>query len=349
MEDFKYWLRLFCIALFAAFVFQSACLISSEEVEVFGDLSFPETKNHDWGGPICGILCVDAIVTQRSLEKVDLKETFLSSYVGEDGSTPQQLIDLLQEHNVHAEFVRKQTVDGLRLLSSFAILHTKGSQGRFDHWSLYLGIDEQGRFLVVDPPGEPYALSGIELASIWDGDSVVCDPPRWSHWITFAWITLSFFIALGILAYWPCRRRWNSFLIAGFVIFLIRHCAFSDGFMNDIAFVRSIAASYDMEYREVELPSTDGEFCLVDARLPRDFAYGSIPGSVNVSPSFRLGDRMEAMRGIPKDRRIIVFCQSSGCPFSQVVAGQLSRMGYRNIFLWKPGFVEWSRRSKNED
>jgi rhodanese-related sulfurtransferase len=57
-----------------------------------------------------------------------------------------------------------------------------------------------------------------------------------------------------------------------------------------------------------------------------------------------LTDRQQLLNGIEKNKRIVVFCQSSGCGYSDEVAQFLKFNGYSNVVLYRGGYREWSRK-----
>jgi rhodanese-related sulfurtransferase len=85
---------------------------------------------------------------------------------------------------------------------------------------------------------------------------------------------------------------------------------------------------------------------LVDARYPWDFAKGHLPGAMGVSIKAGQEQVVKAMSRVPKDDRIIVYCQSRSCPFGGKVAGRLQAAGFQNIALFRGGWQEWTETMK---
>ena len=78
---------------------------------------------------------------------------------------------------------------------------------------------------------------------------------------------------------------------------------------------------------------------VIDARPPKKFAKGYIPGAINITDT-----RFEAMSDqLPKDknRELIVYCGGYDCPLSQKVADKTKSLGYTNVSLYQAGFPDW--------
>jgi rhodanese-related sulfurtransferase len=82
------------------------------------------------------------------------------------------------------------------------------------------------------------------------------------------------------------------------------------------------------------------EFVLVDALAPMSFAVSHLPGAISLPP----GDVEErAPRRIPDlETEVVVYCASSTCDSSVVVANQLIALGYRNVRHYAGGKSEWA-------
>ena len=52
---------------------------------------------------------------------------------------------------------------------------------------------------------------------------------------------------------------------------------------------------------------------------------------------------------IAKDSEIVIYCQSSGCPYAQIVTKKLLEHGYSDISIFKGGWVEWEEKMLKED
>jgi rhodanese-related sulfurtransferase len=89
-------------------------------------------------------------------------------------------------------------------------------------------------------------------------------------------------------------------------------------------------------YRKIE----SGEpFVLVDALAPMSYAHSHLPGAVNITPEWVDG---RATRRIPDlDTEVVVYCASSTCDSSILVAERLLELGYRNVRHYSGGKRDW--------
>lgn len=82
----------------------------------------------------------------------------------------------------------------------------------------------------------------------------------------------------------------------------------------------------------------------VDARYGSDFRDGSIADSVNYPINCAGVEEERLQQQLSQARRIIVFCQSEICPFSEMIARRLRYSGCPNVAVF-PGDIEaWTAR-----
>ncbi len=86
---------------------------------------------------------------------------------------------------------------------------------------------------------------------------------------------------------------------------------------------------------EVKHAIESRELLVLDVRADHEYRAGHIPGSVNV-PLTRL---LEDMDRVPRDRQIVVNCQSGGRSF--VATTLLQSRGYENVTNLEGGFMAW--------
>lgn len=93
-----------------------------------------------------------------------------------------------------------------------------------------------------------------------------------------------------------------------------------------------------------------GESKLIDIRTPREFAYGHIPGSVNVPYSQDFGISEEATRrqpqvfeeaGLGRDVPLVIYCHCG--PRAQATANALRAAGWTDVEVYLGGWEDWTR------
>lgn len=95
---------------------------------------------------------------------------------------------------------------------------------------------------------------------------------------------------------------------------------------------------------DVESFKNEGEVLIVDARPGLFYKFGHIPGAISLpATSKELGSEAgKALSGVPKTRRIVVYCADEQCENAETVANLISSMGYGNIHIFSGGWAEWT-------
>lgn len=92
-----------------------------------------------------------------------------------------------------------------------------------------------------------------------------------------------------------------------------------------------------------------GAFKLVDVRTSQEFAYGHIPGAVNIpySPGFDITSEATAQQpqafaeaGIGKDDALVLYCHMG--PRAQAAAEALAAAGFKNVEVYTGGWADWA-------
>jgi rhodanese-related sulfurtransferase len=81
------------------------------------------------------------------------------------------------------------------------------------------------------------------------------------------------------------------------------------------------------------------EFVLIDALAPMSFAHSHLPGAINLPPEWV--DERGAHRIPALDTEVVVYCASSTCDSSIIVANRLVELGYRNVRHFVEGKRDW--------
>ena len=78
-----------------------------------------------------------------------------------------------------------------------------------------------------------------------------------------------------------------------------------------------------------------GDYAVVDARFPADFARCNVPGAINLPPG-----RWNPPRGLRKDVPVYVYCYDATCHLAAQAALALTQQGYRVIEV-EGGWERW--------
>jgi len=85
----------------------------------------------------------------------------------------------------------------------------------------------------------------------------------------------------------------------------------------------------------------EGAVYVIDARAPAGYEEGHIPGAINI-PYDRLPEYYQQITDtVPLDARIVCYCWSPTCDFSDQLATELKIMGYTDVAVFPGGWEEW--------
>ena len=85
---------------------------------------------------------------------------------------------------------------------------------------------------------------------------------------------------------------------------------------------------------------------LVDARYASDFQTGSFRSAVNIPYHISRFSIGEILFGVDKQTEIVIFCQSSMCGFSAILAEKLVANGFRRVIVAKEGVNEFREATR---
>lgn len=333
--------------------------------------------------PYCGVYCVFLVARLEGIE-ADLMSLIKPEYIGSrKGSTFLEIKSAAEDLGLHLVPMRNLSVSYLRVAPYRMILHVKRDafeSQKEDHYVVFLGIDGNGA-TICNPPDPPQVISLYELAQRWNGyglavsarpieDSVLWAPIRKQQII----VAVGAILLLGGLHFVRrrIRRRYIlptgrkrkilkagasfCFLAATSIVIGVGYSLFSVG-----GFLTGANATYPIQEahfnmwlpkvgeKEVSRLVDNGGAVFVDARYSADYEAGAIKGAVNIPVGLSRDGCIERLGQIPEDTRIIVYCQSSSCPFANIVAKKLISCGYRNISVFKGGWMRWISRSTQEE
>lgn len=319
-------------------------------------------------GPYCGIysLAAAASALHRTIPLGDLASP---RYVqNELGSSGADLVAAACNHGLRADFTTRLTDWDLIACKSPLILRISTAERRdvFNHWVTYLG-QEEGKARVLDYPDPVMLYPFGELLSRWDGSAVVVslgpegasDILQQSRTRGFVFF-LMVLVTASLLAKYACRLGRGSrarssagalAMGAASVVFGLCHDLARPGSLLKNARVAEVVAVADgaaklpvltaRELREALDADAEALPVLVDARLPRDYKRGHIPGAINIPAWATASWRQEAISAIPRSAHVVVYCQGPECSYDEDVAAQFVGAEFERISLMPGGWAEW--------
>ena len=92
-----------------------------------------------------------------------------------------------------------------------------------------------------------------------------------------------------------------------------------------------------------------GDTLFLDARDPEDFAELHIPKAVNL-PLDRISEiKNTGILGLPRDRRIVVYCAKKQCHSALKEAKHLQSLGFTRVMAFLDGFQAWDEAGYDVD
>jgi rhodanese-related sulfurtransferase len=296
-----------------------------------------------------------------------LSPAYLGSAV--DGSSVEQLMLAASNLGVTCRHVTHLNCQALKCVDSPTLLHVKSTPGSsvYDHWVLFLGIEnEQAK--ICDGTQEPRLVDLRDISAGWDGHALVLEPsPGLHRSLVLGVMTPYLGLCAGALlllaavrwsghrvaARFPRAMRFE-WLKAGLQAIAVAALGLAmAGVFERAGFLSAPTAIGAIQEEKIGtfLPRVTTnemariaerrEMVIVDARAPREFDAGHLPGALNIDSAASSDACLSTLHGVSKDAPIVVYCQSNGCPFSAHVARALAKCGFRNLRLFPGGWIEW--------
>ncbi len=101
-----------------------------------------------------------------------------------------------------------------------------------------------------------------------------------------------------------------------------------------------------VDYQFVQDATKDANVIIFDARTDKYFDQQVIPNAKHLPGNSTDQKIDEILKGIPKERKIIVYCGGIECPASEWLSEKLDKKGYTNIFEYKGGIEEWRKKGQ---
>jgi rhodanese-related sulfurtransferase len=345
--------------------------------EQSASLTQPDLKNIIVLGPYCGIYSLCACLETFD-KKVQVKEFLTPDYVGSfRGSTAEELIKAAEKHGIHGKCYANITWRQIKEAKCPMILHFRDSNNsEFNHWVAFLGI-KGNHVRIMDTPHELAHLTMAELLALWDGVAIILSEKPvhnvmfWQAKLDYFWCVL-LVIGCGIfyktyfwnetleLSITTIRRKywWKLFsqtvsllVVCGFVA-ITYHVLSPIGFLNNPSAVAEVTRRYyavdvpEIAISEMQQLVEQKSAVIYDTRYRQDFVQGAIPGAISLPINSNLVERKQILQGIDNEKKIVLYCQSSGCRFSDSVATFLKFNGYYNISIFRGGYREWENIQK---
>ncbi len=317
-------------------------------------------------GPYCGIYCIKAALQTLGID-APFAELGQPKYLGSyKGSSLGELIRALNDYTAKATPLKGLTPAGLVALETPCILHVRrdGTTESYGHWLLFLGQKEGKAHLFNPPNGEEY-LPMEELLYLWDGVGLAVyaeDPSPWTVWRVRGIQLLDslYLVGMGFLSVWVVFQflpQGVALSVLGFGLRLLLSVGFClvlanlfsmDSLSDRWDLYAAISRSKDkpsfdpITAEELQGRLDDSSVVLVDARFGPDFKWGHIPGAISLPIDCGPGQARAVAKQLGTTETVI-YCQSDGCGWSEVIAKTLHLRGVGPIRIFKGGYAQWKQ------
>ena len=89
------------------------------------------------------------------------------------------------------------------------------------------------------------------------------------------------------------------------------------------------------------------EVMFIDARNAEEYGQGHIRDAKNIfAPDFE--KHIPEILGLPRDKRIIVYCGGGACELSHEVAANMKNFGFQHVYVYAGGWNEWTRKQEKK-
>jgi rhodanese-related sulfurtransferase len=84
-----------------------------------------------------------------------------------------------------------------------------------------------------------------------------------------------------------------------------------------------------------------GDALFIDARPADEFNELHVPKSLNITPEMVAAGLTGKIKGLAKDREIVVYCGQVSCDLALKVAEKLQALGFTRVTAYVGGFRAW--------
>jgi rhodanese-related sulfurtransferase len=318
-------------------------------------------------GQYCGIDCVYA--GAKAIEKTVphfkmqacydqlIDESYVSTLTG---STDADLIRAAESVGCHATRHNMLSWLSLQAAQCPLILNVspRGRIGNYRHWVLFTGI-VNGKARILDQ-GEQYNWLPQELLSRWNGFAIALSahPAQHPFYGVELRRALAAIVVVSLIV--MIASRWRRTVRSGtwlpYVLGLIGCLTLLSFIFEPVMVSVDLAQAIAIETKTRTLESItlkdlkqrlgSGDTVLIDCRYQTDFELGSIPGAISLPVDCSKREIESRMATLPTERQLVLFCQSAGCHFSDVMGAELIKLGYSKLVVYRAGYREWQEASR---
>jgi rhodanese-related sulfurtransferase len=320
----------------------------SREVQLGSHLSGPATNR------LCGLYSISfaaaALGFDVPVEKLVTSSNYLSHT---EGSSAGDLMRVAEDHGLNSWFVSNASLKMLRQHNGPSLLRIRDPSGTAGHWVVLSRFDDKGRAVIVDLPEREVLLEETDLLTYWDSQAILLSNTvidsrsivmgRFEQLFP-AFLVIVLLVAIRVMCSSVTRRAWQIQIIAlvgiGFGLAVVWQLASPTSYLNNPGPVRFVTASSPGAVKIIyQLPESLDSIQLIDCRMSPDYNSGTIGNAINLPINTRFAAFRRITESLSTETPIVVFCQSTQCIWSDSVAAKLYASGFRDVSVYRPGFV----------
>ncbi len=329
-----------------------------------------QAQTEGFVGNYCGLyawMAASKVLGQSVNPEVLLDEGVVDS---PKGSSAAAILRAAENQGLSAWPFKHGSEDMLQASSPPILLLLRGRSDSgidYHHWVTWLGPSTEQDVRWFDPDDGLRDGSISELVARWTGVGVALgrseNAPNELAIRMAGLCRPTAILATTLLGHLLLRRLMKSTALgreptSAFTLWVLTCClcgwiyamVTTTGLLNDAQAARLVQTMHGSSFaRLLDL----GEFSrlvteealIIDARYPADYAEGHVPGAINVPVSWSTEQVDEWANGLTEsvrqDTEVVVYCQSIGCGYDEIVAARLYSAGFRRIALFPPGWIVW--------
>lgn len=101
----------------------------------------------------------------------------------------------------------------------------------------------------------------------------------------------------------------------------------------------------EVKYEQVLRLSKEADVLFLDARAENEYIEGHIPGA-KLLPALEFEKHIPEIIGLPRDKRIVVYCGGGLCELSHQLCDNLIAFGFNRVFIYLGGWEDWKQQQK---
>lgn len=94
--------------------------------------------------------------------------------------------------------------------------------------------------------------------------------------------------------------------------------------------------------------SKHADAVVVDARFQKDYSAGHIEGAISLPVNCTDQEYTQTTSKLPRNKPIVLYCQSKNCKFAEIIAISLREDGFRELSVFKGGWIEWQQAGESQ-